>query len=84
MPRADGVRGVWNHNLPSGLQGEPVDLMEHLQCHLWRREEEQEQEGHKATCPWAGVSGSGGKGGVWHQEVPLSRLPLWCIRSITP
>jgi len=31
--------------MPSGLQGEPVELLENLQCHLWRREEEQGEGG---------------------------------------
>jgi len=48
VSRADGVRGVWHHNMPSGLQCEQVGLLEHLQRHLWRGEEEQ---GEGSGCP---------------------------------
>jgi len=48
MPRADRVKEVWNQDLPSGLQGEQVELMGCLQRHLWRREEEQ---GEGSGCP---------------------------------
>jgi len=51
MPRADRVKEVWNQDLPSGLQGEQVELMEHLQRHLWRREEDQE-EGSGCPLSW--------------------------------